>query len=480
MPKSSTLLHSFLLALFVSASAQANTPAPVSSNKDASEPAYPLLEKVFKSGFSEDQLTKLGPKATLKETTAAMTPEQRATARRDLASAESKATTPDQKKEILRGYLVLNEGSPNAGNDALRIAADLQTKNPNDPEAHTLGAGALFQKGDYPHAVQEARAALKLDAADKAAWALLKLSEGRIGPVKGRNIQGVATSQPDPATTRVEDSRPYKLAVKVGPTKAPPSLTVADIAGQARSPSNDMPPAVPFSAGALMLSAGALAWNKWGRQKTEEKADEFVRNAKIVAIGGTLALGAGGIFYGGTLLAGAITATPGFVAAGAGGGTIATGGAVAVNGAALAEGSLITAAGANALHWGRSLMKSDRKDDPPQNKTSTQETIPDRPNNSIKRPFATNPNSKLQRIINELFKPTDTKAGGTSAALREEAMTGKPVGGKWHIQKARDFSRALEDVLGQKDLNPIDRATSQALYDDLQQAIRLWGNRPLP
>lgn len=81
------------------------------------------------------------------------------------------------------------------------------------------------------------------------------------------------------------------------------------------------------------------------------------------------------------------------------------------------------------------------------------------------------------------LKDVDAKADvdcGAARALREEALTGKPVGGKWHIQKAQDFSRGLEDVLSQKNLNAVDRATAEALHDDLQQAIKIWGNRPHP
>jgi hypothetical protein len=92
----------------------------------------------------------------------------------------------------------------------------------------------------------------------------------------------------------------------------------------------------------------------------------------------------------------------------------------------------------------------------------------------VSRPTVENP--KLNNIVNDLYKGDKTAnpigTGSTADAIRHEAKTGEPVGGKWHTEKGEQYSRALEKWL---DKNPnasdSDRAAAQAMLDDLRNAL---------
>ncbi|MFA6318098.1 MAG: hypothetical protein WC943_11835, partial [Elusimicrobiota bacterium] len=76
-----------------------------------------------------------------------MTPEQRAGARSRLAEAEALAESAEALKEIARGYLLLDETQPEAGQNAVRVASRLQEMEPERSDGFTLAASGHFRMG---------------------------------------------------------------------------------------------------------------------------------------------------------------------------------------------------------------------------------------------------------------------------------------------------------------------------------------------
>lgn len=59
---------------------------------------------------------------------------------------------------------------------------------------------------------------------------------------------------------------------------------------------------------------------------------------------------------------------------------------------------------------------------------------------------------KLSMLLNDLYRPNaKIGSGSTADAVRHEMRTGEAVGGKFHSQKAVDYSLALQKWL---DNNP--------------------------
>jgi filamentous hemagglutinin len=82
-------------------------------------------------------------------------------------------------------------------------------------------------------------------------------------------------------------------------------------------------------------------------------------------------------------------------------------------------------------------------------------------------------NTKLNSLLDELYRPgAKAGSGSTAAAVREELATGKPVGGRFHSQKARDYVIALRRWLAD---NPHasagDRAAAESIIEDLENAV---------
>ena len=84
-------------------------------------------------------------------------------------------------------------------------------------------------------------------------------------------------------------------------------------------------------------------------------------------------------------------------------------------------------------------------------------------------PTASNP--ALQRTISALFRPGDKIAGGTAGAIRHEAITGNPVGGRFHLQKGIERISNLQNILKRQEFSPADRALAERLLKDLQDAV---------
>lgn len=83
---------------------------------------------------------------------------------------------------------------------------------------------------------------------------------------------------------------------------------------------------------------------------------------------------------------------------------------------------------------------------------------------------------KLSNLINDLYKGANTSnpigTGSTADAIRYEAKTGLPVGGKYHTQKGREYKTALEKwLMKNPEAAQEDRHAAQAVLDDLSDAI---------
>lgn len=80
-------------------------------------------------------------------------------------------------------------------------------------------------------------------------------------------------------------------------------------------------------------------------------------------------------------------------------------------------------------------------------------------------------NQKLQNHINALFKAGDQVPGGTAGAIREELRTGKPTGGKEHLEKGEGHVQGLSNLLKSGTLNAHDKAIAEWLENDLLNAL---------
>lgn len=293
------------------------------------EPASPLLDRLFGAGLSEEQRGALGPGATHEQLAGAMTPRQRAAAREGLAAAEARARTPRELKEIARGYLILDEKAPNAGQEALRLAGRLLERDPQDPEARTLAAGGFFQLGDHAKAAEAAEAALRLDPRNRAAAAVLLLSRGRGGrvPAGEAGVQGVSEPPPRPPAKdgREGPGLPYKLPVRAGHYKSVPTGE-----WQAAKPAETFRQKLDRMVhGQATRAVGRF---QWLGDMTDEEGESAVEMTKTGAVVGTaVGAGAGAVFGGVTcgpaLFTGApyalCTAASSFAGAAAGGFTAA-------------------------------------------------------------------------------------------------------------------------------------------------------------
>lgn len=96
------------------------------------------------------------------------------------------------------------------------------------------------------------------------------------------------------------------------------------------------------------------------------------------------------------------------------------------------------------------------------------------PRGVLPTPRVSNP--KLQNIVSDLYKgttnPSRVGTGTTADAVRNELLTGQATAGRFHIQKAEEYSRALQNWLAHNpDAAYSDRLVAQSLLDDLQAAL---------
>jgi hypothetical protein len=81
-------------------------------------------------------------------------------------------------------------------------------------------------------------------------------------------------------------------------------------------------------------------------------------------------------------------------------------------------------------------------------------------------------NPALQRTMNALYKATDEIPGGTAGAIRNEALTGQPTNGVWHLQAGIERMTNLQKILKTQGLNATDRATAERELAKLRDAVR--------
>lgn len=80
---------------------------------------------------------------------------------------------------------------------------------------------------------------------------------------------------------------------------------------------------------------------------------------------------------------------------------------------------------------------------------------------------------KLTNLLGDLYSPgAKVGSGSTADALRAEMATGESAGGRFHFQKAQDYSTGLEGWLRK---NPTglsgDRAAAENVLIDLRNAL---------
>ncbi|MFP1528246.1 type IV secretion protein Rhs [Escherichia coli] len=78
-----------------------------------------------------------------------------------------------------------------------------------------------------------------------------------------------------------------------------------------------------------------------------------------------------------------------------------------------------------------------------------------------------------KNIIDDLYRPNaKVGSGSTADAVRYELATGEKVGGRGHVLKAQDYTRALQDWLDKNPTaSPGDRAAAENVLQDLQNAL---------
>ena len=79
--------------------------------------------------------------------------------------------------------------------------------------------------------------------------------------------------------------------------------------------------------------------------------------------------------------------------------------------------------------------------------------------------------AELQKIIDQLYKPTDTVLGGTAGAVRQELATGAEVGGKTHTIKATERAAQLEKGIASGKFSGRDLGLARAIAQDLRNAV---------
>jgi RHS repeat-associated protein len=88
---------------------------------------------------------------------------------------------------------------------------------------------------------------------------------------------------------------------------------------------------------------------------------------------------------------------------------------------------------------------------------------------SISKPNVTDPN--LEKVVNELFQPTDQLAGGTGGAVRYEQMTGDLLSPTGHSQEAGELITRVQNLVKQGNLSFHDQQVAREIILDLSSAL---------
>lgn len=337
----------------------------LTGEKRTDKPSSPILDQVFGAGLNQDQLKTLGGHPTLEQQAAAMTPEQKIKVRQGLQEEEAKAKTPEDLKQIARGYLILDEHQIDAGQNAVRVAVQLQKLNPENSSGFTLAAGGYYQMNNFQAAAQAAEEALRRDPKDPNAITVYALSRDRIG-IREINSKAVEKSFPF-AAVHDDPNLPIKLPVKMpGRSVAVPLMTSKDAnVPERRGSSPLLPITVPLGAGLIGYGIYRSRQPKVSEAGINPEPAGAPTSGAIMtntiikaAIGATAIVGAGFLAapYFPVLLSVSEQAAPALAGSGAAGSTIAIGrSAAGVTKAGVAAGGAAVAAKVAAL------MASDSK-----------------------------------------------------------------------------------------------------------------------
>lgn len=414
----------------------------------------------------------VGPEFSLRALVEGMTPEMRSDAREKLDALDKAVLPSSALTDLSHAYALLG-----AHGSAAKAGMTLQEREPKGTQGLVLAASAKLDQGDYVTSAALAEQALKINPGDKNARYFYETAKGRGAPKSGTDAPKHTLATP--TTTRQTDDRPLRPGYRAGPTIAPPEV----MDESPSPPSRDGRPWVPYAVGAALTLFGIGLSIKHGLEQTAEAVDQtqekaldgasnlyfkgkdFVQeNPKTtigvgvvaVAIAGWLILPTLGLGGGGLALA------------------TAGGGSVPVAATATSVGAMKTAA-IGSVVAAPLLMAGDAGQSKTKKDESRQEATPQSvqgESSSIKKPSASDP--KLNNIIDDLFQPGDTLPGGTAGAVRNEILTGRPTGFRrptFHLKKAEYSIRGLDNVLKQKTLSPADRATAEAIRQDLINAL---------
>lgn len=90
-------------------------------------------------------------------------------------------------------------------------------------------------------------------------------------------------------------------------------------------------------------------------------------------------------------------------------------------------------------------------------------------------PYMEKPNvtdSKLEKIVDDLYQPQDKVPGGTAGAVRYEKLTGNLLSPAGHVEDAQNIARQLNTFLkSNPGLSSNDQAVAKALIQDLENAV---------
>jgi filamentous hemagglutinin len=93
---------------------------------------------------------------------------------------------------------------------------------------------------------------------------------------------------------------------------------------------------------------------------------------------------------------------------------------------------------------------------------------------SLATPKVTDPD--LENLVDDLYKgakgPNSIGTGSTADAVRNELQTGLPTHGRFHSQKAQEYSTALNKWLKKNpNASDYDKMVARSILNDLQSAL---------
>ena len=352
----------------------------------------------------------------------------------------------------------------------------------------SLGHNYL-EKKDFAGALAAANEVLRTDPDNKNAKSLKYQSTGRVAPSEG----GSTTPSPTRQEATVAANTGSQVTFTDQAKHKPISVDVPGAVEDAPSPKDGKP--LPLWPLAAPIGAGLIGYGIYRNQRTTwganepldtpaELTDEQIagsrKKLKFAALAGGVLLGGAAIATFGPAVVTGVEAF--FLSAGpiAGGLVPAYASGVGAGAAASTLNPVTVAAGAETLGAtvvlvGEAKVASDYysySKSRRESGSSTQQPIGQETgaSSNLKKPSAKDP--QLKNTIDRLFRESDQLRGGTAGAVRSEAQTGLATGRKFHAIKAQENISNLQKILRRTNLDPVDRATAEALLSDLQNALK--------